>query len=961
MKQVWAITRKELRGYFGSPMALIFLGAFLIAVLYSFFWVDSFFSRGLSDVRPLFHWMPILMIFLVAALTMRQWSEEQRSGTLEILLTLPVSPIQLVLGKFLAVLILVGLALLLTLGLPLSVSIASIFSGNLDWGPVLGGYLATLLLAAAYAAIGLFVSSRTDNQIVALISTVLLCGLFYVLGSQGVTTFAGEQLGTVLAALGTGSRFESILRGVIDLRDLIYYLTFAGVFLTLNVLSLYSQRWSTGEQLRPQREGNTMISVLLALNLILMNVWVYPLRSLRVDLTQQQEYTLSSTTRELLTGLQEPLLIRGYFSSKTHPLLTPLIPQIEDMLEEYRIASGGKVKIEIVDPAQDPEAEAEANQTYGIRSTTFQVSGRYEASVINSYFDILLQYGDQNIVLNFQDLIEVQQSSGQSVVRLRNLEYDLTRSIKKVVYGFQNVDAVLATLTEPVKMTLYVTPKLVPESVAEVPATIKKVALELQAKANGNFIYQEVDPSASNASITPQELYDRYGLQPIPVSLFSNQGFYMQMVLEMGDRSVVAYPSGEYTETDIRSDIESALKRVTPGFLKVVGLWTPPTTQTQDMYGQTQQSLASWDMLSQALSEEYEVQTVDLSTGQVPPAVNILIVVAPQNMTDQERYAIDQYLMRGGTVVVAAGRYSLGASESIGLYMQPLTDDLTEMLASYGVHVDSSLVLDMQNEKFPMPEIKNQTMQYQLIPYPFFVQVRSDGMAAKHPILSGLSSVALQWASPITVDVASNGERTVTTLLRSTVSSWAQSSLIIQPDSMTYGEIGFPVITPTQAYTLGVVVEGTFQSYFKDKPSPFTTTTATTPGAAPVGSNTVITSSPAARLVVVSSAEFLDDLIFNISQSVSGDRYQSNLQMVQNMVDWATEDADMLAIRARGTTSRLFLPLSELGQKIFEWGNYLVAFLALVVVGVVWTMRRRGERPMALIAPDTARNAEAKE
>ena len=170
MKQTLSITRKELAGYFGSPMALIFVGAFLAVTLFAFFWVDTFFARGIADVRPLFRWMPVLMIFLVAALTMRQWSEEQRAGTLEVLLTLPVSKVQLVLGKFLAVMALVALALALTLFLPITVSLL----GNLDWGPVIGGYLAALLMAAAYAAIGLFVSSRTDNQIVALILTVLV-------------------------------------------------------------------------------------------------------------------------------------------------------------------------------------------------------------------------------------------------------------------------------------------------------------------------------------------------------------------------------------------------------------------------------------------------------------------------------------------------------------------------------------------------------------------------------------------------------------------------------------------------------------------------------------------------------------------------------------------------------------------------------------------------------------------
>src|SRR3972149_3121023 len=170
MKQISSITRKELDSYFSSPMALIFVGVFLAFTLGVFFWgPEAFFARGIADVRPLFRWMPVLLIFLVAALTMRQWSEEQRSGTLEMLLTLPVQPTRLVLGKFLAVMALVAVALALTVPLPMIVSAL----GNLDWGPVAGGYLAALLLAAAYAAIGLFVSSRTDNQIVGLISTLL--------------------------------------------------------------------------------------------------------------------------------------------------------------------------------------------------------------------------------------------------------------------------------------------------------------------------------------------------------------------------------------------------------------------------------------------------------------------------------------------------------------------------------------------------------------------------------------------------------------------------------------------------------------------------------------------------------------------------------------------------------------------------------------------------------------------
>jgi len=159
MSTILRIARKEFATFFSSPIAFIFLGAFLAVALFVFFWVETFFARNIADVRPLFEWMPLLLIFLVAAVTMRMWSEERRSGTLEFLLTVPVKSYQMVLGKFMACLGLVAVALLLTLPLPMTVSLF----GPLEWGPVFGGYLATLFLAAAYAAIGLFISARSAH------------------------------------------------------------------------------------------------------------------------------------------------------------------------------------------------------------------------------------------------------------------------------------------------------------------------------------------------------------------------------------------------------------------------------------------------------------------------------------------------------------------------------------------------------------------------------------------------------------------------------------------------------------------------------------------------------------------------------------------------------------------------------------------------------------------------------
>ncbi|MEM9774425.1 MAG: Gldg family protein, partial [Chloroflexota bacterium] len=496
IKQISAIIRKELRNAFGSPLALIFLGSFLAAVMFIVFTLETFFVRNLADIRPMFTWMPILLIFLIAALTMRQWSEEQRSGTKELLLTLPVNHWALVLGKFFATLILVEIALLLTLGLPLTINLL----GDLDWGPVIGGYIAAMLLSAAYIAIGLFVSSRTDNQIVALILSVLLGGVVYVVGTAAVTDFFSGGMGEILRAIGTGSRFESILRGVLDLRDLVYYLTLTGVFLTLNVLSLDSARWSEAQT--GYRNRVFLTAGLIIVNLLLLNVWLYPLGGLRIDMTQDREYSLSRPTQDLVENLTEPLEITAYISENNHPLLQPLIPRIRDMLAEYEIASNGNVTARVIDPSADQEAEIEANQAYGIRPQPFQVSDRYQSSVVNAYFDILIKYGDETAVINFSELIQVNQTPFGIDVGLRNLEYDLTSTIRRTVFGFQDLNSVLASLEQPATLTYYITSDTIPPELGPVNVTIADVAADIEAESNGRFSFEIVDLNDPNSGVT---------------------------------------------------------------------------------------------------------------------------------------------------------------------------------------------------------------------------------------------------------------------------------------------------------------------------------------------------------------------------------------------------------------------------------------------------------------------------
>lgn len=967
MNQMLSITKKEVKAYFGSPMAALFIGAFLVAALFSFFWLETFFARNIADIRPLFRWMPILMIFLVAALTMRQWSEEQRAGTMEVLMTLPVRLWQLVLGKFLAVLTLVAIALALTLGLPITVSLL----GNLDWGPVFGGYLGALLMASSYIAIGLFISSRTDNQIVALILSVLLAGFFYILGSTGITNFMTNNTAELFRALGTGSRFTSIERGVIDLRDIFYYASLTAFFLILNVISLDSKRWSTGANTRRYRRTAITAVVLIALNLLAANLWLNKVNTARLDLTESHEYSLSQTTRDLIDNLPDPLILRGYFSAKTHPLLSPLVPRIKDMLREYAIASNGHVQVSFVDPKYHPQMEAEANQEYGIKPVPFQVAGRYESSVVNSYFDILVKYGDQHVVLGFDDLIEVRQlGDGRVDVRLRNLEYDLTKSIKKVVYGFQSLGDIFAKINKPMTLTAVISKDSLPQPLAKMPENISKVANELVKESDGKLNFQMIDPDQEPGKLPA--LQKRFGVEPMKTAFFSNDTFYLYLYLTTGDKTERVYLTADMGEAEIKKEVAAVLKRNSAGFLKTIGLWTPPLQMPHQMAMMGQQPRQQYQMIQQTLPENYNLEKVDLSKGLVPGNIDVLLLVAPQNLTNLQRFAIDQYLMKGGAVVALAGNYLLDLNPSSqALQVKKVKDGLDDLLASYGITVGQSMVLDEQNEPFPIPITRNlggfQVQEIQKLNYPFFVDVRASGMDKDSPIVADLPAVTMNWVSPLSIDPEKSKGRKVVKLLTSSPNSWLQNGTNVQPDLRRYPQRGFAPGQDMKSELLAVSEQGVFNSYFADRPDPRQLerekeikaaeaaksakdkTAAVQPQEMDLPTGPVIKQSPAsARLVVVGSADFINDTVIQISRSTSQDRFLNNLGFLQNSVDWAVEDEDLLAIRSRGSQARLLMPLSRQQEAFWEWLNYAVALLALVLISLYGGLRRRKEKPMTL-------------
>jgi len=290
--------------------------------------------------------------------------------------------------------------------------------------------------------------------------------------------------------------------------------------------------------------------------------------------------------------------------------------------------------------------------------------------------------------------------------------------------------------------------------------------------------------------------------------------------------------------------------------------------------------------------------------------------------------------------------------------VQPITGGMKDMLAHYGVQVKDDMVLDLQNEPFPVQTTRDiggfQVREIQAINYPFFVDVRQDGMDRASPILANLQAVTLNWASPVEVDPEANKDRQVTVLLRSSPNSWTNADTNVTPDMEQYPDVGFPVGAERKSYPLAVSVQGSFESFFKGKPSPLTEEPPAEGQASepeePKETVGTIERSPAnTRLVVIGSAEFLNDIIFDLSARVSGDRFLNSLKFIQNAVDWAVEDEELLSIRARGASANILKPMTQQQQSVWEGANYVVALLGLIAIGVIWQARRRNEQPMSLV------------
>ena len=425
MNAVRTIARRELKALFDQPTAYILLVVFTGANAFlSFRQIELY---NVASLRPMLDFLPWLLLFLVPAVTMRSLAEDTRSGMLEVVLAQPISELELLLGKYVGQVLFLWLALAITLTVPLGLALGT----APPLGIVVAQYVGAALLILGLAGVGVWASSVTGNQITAFILAVAVMFILVLVGLDPLIVGLPPQLGAIAASLGVLSHFSGITRGVIDLRDAIYFVSLAALFLVFAYCALLTRQLTPqGQALRRLRFGTGLLAAVT----IVVNLFGRHIGG-RIDLTPGSSFTLSRATKRLMGTLPDLVTIKLFATAALPPEVAFLKRDVDDLLRDYRAAGRGKVKLVVVDPLADSAALREA-RSLGIPPVQFNVLGRSELQVKEGYLGLAIRYADGVKTVPF-----VQQTN--------DLEYRLTSDIRALTHTDKAAIA-LGEISDPV-------------------------------------------------------------------------------------------------------------------------------------------------------------------------------------------------------------------------------------------------------------------------------------------------------------------------------------------------------------------------------------------------------------------------------------------------------------------------------------------------------------------------------
>lgn len=432
IETMFALFKKELSSFFSSITGYLAILIFLIATGL-FLWVipsgNNILDSGFATLDGLFGLAPWLFLFLVPAITMRCFAEERKTGTLDLLLTRPLTETAIVLGKDLASLAIVIIAIVPTLIYFLSVSLLGNPAGNIDMGGTWGSYIGLALLAMVYVSIGGFCSSLTDNQVVAFLTAVVITFVFYI-GFSLLGSMLGS-VGVVITNLSIDTHYQSVSRGVVDTRDLVYFLCISAFFVMLTRLKLKSRIWKTKKN-QDLTEFGILTAILLLIGILSSYFFA------RIDLTTDKRHSLSASTKQMLRQLDDEIYFRIYLDGELPSGFKRLQNSVREMLDEFRAYGGDNVQYEFIDPAENPNERARERifrELYqkGLDPTNLQVKesdGSTSQKII--FPGIMVSYQGREVAVNILKNHVTASSEANLQASIQSLEYDLTFAINQL-------------------------------------------------------------------------------------------------------------------------------------------------------------------------------------------------------------------------------------------------------------------------------------------------------------------------------------------------------------------------------------------------------------------------------------------------------------------------------------------------------------------------------------------------
>lgn len=402
-----AIAKKELRTYFNSPTAYIVLAVFLL--LWEFLFFNGVFLIGEASLRILFDYLPWLFLLFIPAITMGSISQEKSDGTIEFLLTHPVNDRELIIGKFFGCLAFAALTLLFIFPIAFSFSLF----GNIDWGVIWGQYLGSVFLAAVLISLGISISALFASQISSLLVAATASFFYIIAGFDFVTGSMPGFLVPVFERLSVLSHFASMARGIIDIRDLWYFVSAITIFLNFAYLLLLKRRFGNRRSLYRKYQIGMMLFIGIA---ILTNIVGSRIPG-RIDLTQDRLYTITNATKKTLDDLNDVVNISLFASNELPAQLQPVLRDIKDTLRDYETLGKGNIVVSYKDPS-DQKIGREA-AALGIREVQFNVVGQGEFQIKTGFLGLAVSYAGKNETIPFVQTTD-------------DLEYQLTSFIKKL-------------------------------------------------------------------------------------------------------------------------------------------------------------------------------------------------------------------------------------------------------------------------------------------------------------------------------------------------------------------------------------------------------------------------------------------------------------------------------------------------------------------------------------------------